>query len=198
MKSLESMTTDAIAALETDPDLGPVIAEHGPVSIEPADDVFERLVRSIISQQVSTASATAIRGRVYDAVEIDPDSIRSIDTRVLRDAGLSRQKVEYVRNVADAFLANEYDRATFAEMTNGEIIDELTAIKGVGVWTAKMQLIFTFGRPDVFPIEDLGIRNGMRELFDDDITRAAMRERAEEWRPYRSVASLYLWRVVDG
>ena len=191
------MMEDAIPVLETDPALGPVIAEHGPIPFEPAEDVFERLVRSILSQQVSTASARAIRERLFSAVEIDPESILDTDPELLRAVGLSRQKAAYVRNVAEAFLAKEYDRDSFAQMTDEEIISELTAIKGVGVWTAKMQLIFTFGRPDVFPIEDLGIRNGMRELFGEDLTREGMREQADAWRPYRSAASLYLWRVVD-
>lgn len=191
------MMEDAIPVLETDPALGPVIAEHGPIPFEPAEDVFERLVRSILSQQVSTASARAIRERLFAAVEIDPESILDTDPELLRAVGLSRQKAAYVRNVAEAFLAKEYDRDSFAQMTDEEIISELTAIKGVGVWTAKMQLIFTFGRPDVFPIEDLGIRNGMRELFGEDLTREGMREQADAWRPYRSAASLYLWRVVD-
>lgn len=196
-KDSDEVTEDAMRALKEDSLLGPVIEEHGPITFDPATDVFRRLVHSIVSQQVSTASATAIRERLFDAVVIEPESVLEADEETLRDVGLSRAKVEYVRNVAEAFIANGYDKETFAEMTEEEIVSELTQIKGVGIWTVKMQLIFTFGRPDVFPVEDLGVRNGMETLFGEGLTQDQMVAEAERWKPYRSYASLYLWRVVD-
>lgn len=191
------MSEDAFDHLRSDPDLGPVVEEHGVVRLDPADDLFERLVRSIVSQQVSTQAATAIRERLYDAVEITPQAMLRADESTLREAGLSGQKVRYVRNVARAFDEHGYTRAGFDGMSDEAVVDELTDITGVGVWTAKMQLMFSLGRPDVFPVEDLGIRNAMTALYGDELDRAGMVERAERWRPYRSYAALYLWRTVD-
>ncbi|MFC4406085.1 DNA-3-methyladenine glycosylase family protein [Haloarchaeobius iranensis] len=191
------MSEDAFEQLRTDRELGPVVEEHGALELEPAEDPFERLVRSIVSQQVSTSAATAIRERLYDAVDVEPAAVLAADEATLRDAGLSGQKVGYVRNVAEAFEAHGYTREHFARMDDEEVVAELTDIKGIGVWTAKMQLMFSLARPDVFPVEDLGIRNGMSALYGDDLTRGEMVETAERWRPYRSYASLYLWRTVD-
>lgn len=191
------MNKDAFDHLRDDPDLGPVVEEHGEVRLEPADDFFQRMVRSIVSQQVSTAAATSIRERLYDTVEIEPEAILQAEESILRDAGLSRQKVEYVRNVAEAFDQHGYTREYFDGMSNEEVVSELTQIKGIGVWTAKMQLMFSLGRPDVFPVEDLGIRNGMNVLYSDDLSRDEMATRSADWSPYRSYASLYLWRIVD-
>ncbi|MEF8799541.1 MAG: DNA-3-methyladenine glycosylase [Halolamina sp.] len=191
------MSEEAIAHLRADPDLGSLVEEHGEVILDPADSLFERMIRSVVSQQVSTAAATSIRENLYDAVEITPQGVLAADEATLRDAGLSGQKVGYVRNIAEAFGENRYSVAYFEEMSNDEVVDELSSITGVGTWTGKMQLMFGLGRPDVFPVEDLGIRNGMQVLYGDDLTRAEMTELAEPWRPYRSYASLYLWRSVD-
>ncbi|NHN59122.1 MULTISPECIES: DNA-3-methyladenine glycosylase [Halorussus] len=191
------MTDEAIAALETDAYLGSLVEEYGPLTIDPAEDFFERFVVSILRQQVSMASAAATRERLFEAVEVTPEGILAADPEVLRDAGLSRQKTDYVRNVAEAFLEEGYSRAYFADMTDEEVAAELTSITGVGAWTADMQLMFSLGRPDVFPVGDLGVRKGMEALFDDELTRAEMVEAAERWAPYRSYASLYLWRADE-
>ncbi|MDX1747983.1 MAG: DNA-3-methyladenine glycosylase, partial [Halobacteriales archaeon] len=188
------MDADPISTLRSDPILGRLVDEHGPLTIAPAEDTFARLVRSIISQQVSTASARAIRERVFDRFEITPESIVAASREDLRDAGLSSQKAEYVQNVAEAYLEHGYSHDYFVEMSDEEVTTELTRIRGVGDWTARMFLMFCLGREDVFPVEDLGIRKGMWSLFHDEMTRGEMRERAKPWRPYRSYASLYLWR----
>jgi len=184
--------------LRDDPDLGPLVDEHGELAVEPHEDPFERLVVSIVRQQVSMDAAAAIRGRLFDAVEVTPEAVVAADPRVLRDAGLSSQKSEYVRNVAEAFTERGYDRDYFRELTDDAVHDELTSIAGVGPWTANMFLMFGLGREDVFPVGDLGIRKGMQALFGEDTTRAEMREVAERWQPYRSYASLYVWRAYEG
>lgn len=191
------MSQDAISFLRDDPDIGHLVADHGDVTLEPAEDLFERLVVSILRQQVSMASANATRERLEDAVELTPTALLRTDRSTLRDLGLSRQKASYVHNVAEAFVEHDYSREYFAEMSDDAVIAELTDIDGVGTWTAKMQLLFSLGRPDVFPVEDLGIRKGMHTLYGDDLERSRMEEIAERWRPYRSYASLYLWRAVD-
>lgn len=191
------MSDDAISHLRDDPDLAPLIEQHGPVSLEPTDDLFERMIRSVVSQQVSTAAATSIRERLYDAVEITPQGLLDADDETLRDAGLSGQKVGYVRNIAEAFEEHGYSVEYFEDMADDEVVAELSGIKGVGTWTAKMQLMFGLARPDVFPVEDLGIRRGMEDLYTPELTRAEMRDQAAAWKPYRSYASLYLWKIVD-
>jgi DNA-3-methyladenine glycosylase II len=191
------MSEDPIATLRADPDLGPVVEEHGPVTLEPADDLFERMIRSVVSQQVSTAAATSIREKLYDAVDITPRGVLDAEDATLRDAGLSQQKTKYVRNIATAFEEHGYSVSSFEGVSDDEVVAELSAITGVGTWTAKMQLMFGLARPDVFPVEDLGIRRGMEALFTEEMDRAEMRTRAERWRPYRSYATLYLWKLVD-
>ncbi|WP_434530862.1 DNA-3-methyladenine glycosylase family protein [Haloarcula sp. NS06] len=183
--------------LRADPDIGPLVETHGELTLDPASDLFERLVVSILRQQVSMASAAATRERLFDAVTVTPAGIRDADNEVLRDAGLSRQKTRYVNEVADAFLEHGYSLAAFEDAADEEIHEELTAITGVGDWTANMQLLFAFGREDVFPVGDLGIRKGFKAVVGEGYSRAEMREYAEQWSPYRSYASLYLWRASE-
>ena len=195
--------TDATSAgdptehLRADPDLGPLVEAHGPVELEPAEDPFRRLCVSILRQQVSMDAAAAIRERLFEAIDVTPEGVLAAEEATLREAGCSAAKAEYLREIAKTWIERGYSREQFAEMDDREVMTELTAIRGVGDWTGKMFLLFCLGRPDVFPVEDLGIRKGMWELYDEDLTRADMRERAERWQPYRSYASLYLWRAVD-
>jgi DNA-3-methyladenine glycosylase II len=190
---------DPHAFLRADSDLGPVVEAHGELHLDPAEEMFPRLVTSILRQQVSMASAAATRERLFDAVDVTPQGVLAADEATLREAGLSRQKTRYVRNVATAFREYGYDRAYFADVDAEAVVEELTAITGVGDWTARMQLLFSLGREDVFPVGDLGVRKGMTNLYPDlgREDRPAMVERAERWRPYRSYASLYLWRVEE-
>ncbi|AUX07836.1 DNA-3-methyladenine glycosylase II [Halalkaliarchaeum desulfuricum] len=182
--------------LNEDSVMAELIEVHGDVTVEPAEDMFRRMTVSIINQQLSTASARAIRERVFDHVEVTPEGILTAEPEELHDLGLSESKVEYLKNVADAHVENGYSVAYFEGMTDEDVIAELTEIRGVGTWTAKMALIFCLGREDVFPVEDLGIRRGMETAYG--ITeRDAMVQKAEEWAPYRSYASRYLWRAVD-
>jgi DNA-3-methyladenine glycosylase II len=190
--------SDPHDTLRDDPDLAPLVAEHGELAVDPHDDLFERLVVSIVRQQVSMDAAAAIRERLFDAVDVTPESIAGADSDVLRDAGLSSQKTDCVQNVAVAFRENGYDRDSFADMSDDAVRAELTDTKGVGGWTADMFLVFALGREDVFPVGDLGIRKGMHELFGEDTTRSEMRSIAERWQPYRSYASLYVWRACEG
>jgi len=193
---------EAMEVLGTKPRLGPVVEAHGPLELDPAEDMYRRLVVSILRQQVSMASASATRERLFEAVDVTPKGVLAADPELLRDAGLSRQKTRYVREAAEAFRDRGYDRAYFEGMDDEDVVAELTSITGVGTWTARMQLMFSLGRPDVFPVGDLGIRKGMRTLFDEDLDREEMVERASAWRPYRSYASLYCWQldedIVDG
>lgn len=188
---------DPVESLRSDPALGPLVDEHGPISIDPAPDAFERLLVSIVRQQVSMDAAAAIEERLFEAVQPSPAGILAADIETMREAGLSEAKTEYVRNVARAWRENDWDRTHFAEMSDEAVLDELTAIRGVGTWTGKMFLMFALGRKDVFPVEDLGIRKAMWHVVDEDLSRPEMVETATRWRPFRSYASEYLWRQID-
>jgi DNA-3-methyladenine glycosylase II len=192
------VSEEAHEALRTDEHLAPLGDEHGPLRLDPAEDLYRRIVISILRQQVSMAAAAAVRERLFERVEVTPAGVLAAEDEVLQEAGLSRQKTRYLNTVAEAFQEAGYSKASFADWETDAIREELTSITGVGPWTANMQLLFTFGRPDVFPVGDLGVRQGMQNLLGAEMSRAEMVERAERWRPYRSYATLYLWRVQEG
>jgi DNA-3-methyladenine glycosylase II len=185
-------TDDPHAHLASDDTLAPLVESYGPLELDPAGDPFERLVVSLVNQQLSSASAAAIRERLFDRFEVTPEGLLAADEDALRDVGLSGQKVDYVRSAAEAAQAGRLARDRFAELSDAAVLEELTDIRGVGDWTGKMFAMFVLGREDVFPVEDLGIRRAMESLCGD-LPRVEMRERAEPWRPYRSYAALYLW-----
>ncbi|MFB1064006.1 DNA-3-methyladenine glycosylase [Natrinema sp. H-ect4] len=194
------MNEEAHAVLREDPVMAGLLDRHDPYA-EPDWDEYERLCISIINQQLSTASAAAVRERVFDLLEGDvtPASVLAADEAALRDAGLSRSKVEYVQNAARAFRENDYTQTGLASYTDDEVVDRLTDIKGIGAWTARMYLLFVLERPDVLPLGDLAVRRGIEQLFGDggELTRTEMREIAEPWRPYRSVATRYIWAEYE-
>ncbi len=192
------MPADPYEQLRDDPTLGPLLEQYGELPIGPAEDTFERFTESIINQQLSSASAAAIRDRVFERFEITPDAMAAADREALRETGLSGQKIDYIKNIAQAYQAKGLGVEYFEPESDAAVVDELTEIKGIGPWTAKMYLIFCLGRDDVFPVEDLGIRKGMEALFSEDMTREEMIDTAEPWRPFRSYASRYIWRVSDG
>lgn len=182
--------------LEEDPKLSELIEHYGELELESGKNPFRRLVVSIVNQQLSTQSAEAIRERLFESFTVEPKTLLEADEEALNDIGLSRQKIEYIRSAAEHFIEDDLDRGRFKNMSDEEVVEELTDIRGIGDWTAKMFLIFVLGREDVFPVEDLGIRRAMEQLYGIE-DRQEMEEKAEEWRPYRSLASLYLWRAVD-
>jgi DNA-3-methyladenine glycosylase II len=187
--------------LREDPVMADLVDRHGHIDHEPADDEFERLCTSIVNQQLSTASAAAIRERVFDRFDgdISPEAVLAAPPADLREAGLSRTKVDYLKNAAEAFAERDLTRTGLADHTDEEVVDELTRITGVGEWTAHMYLMFALGREDVLPLGDLGIRHGIRALYGNgaEMTRAEMRAVAERWRPYRTYAVRYIWREYE-
>lgn len=202
MADFESVARDdPESVLREDPVMAGVIDRRSPHPLESDTDEFERLCVSIINQQLSTASAAAVRERAFEVLggEVTPESVLAASRDALLDAGLSRTKVDYVGNAARAFRERDLTRAGLADHTNEEVIAELTEIKGVGEWTAHMYLMFVLGRPDVLPLGDLAIRRGIEQLYNDgaELPRAEMREIAEAWRPYRSTASRYLWAEYE-
>ena len=186
-----------------DPRMADLIDRHGPLDVAPADDEFGRLCTSIVNQQLSTASAAAIRERFVDVLngEPTPDRVLAADEDDLRDAGLSGTKVEYLRNVAAAFRDGERNltREGLAGVSDEAVVDRLTEIRGVGDWTARMYLIFALGREDVLPLGDLAVRKGIAQVYNGgaELSRAEMRDVADSWRPYRSYGTRYIWAEYE-
>lgn len=165
--------------------------------------LFPDLVSAIISQQVSTSAARTIHQRLKSRFEnelVTPQGIQIMEDDELRACGLSRQKTSYLNNIADHFIHSGKSHHDYDAMSDEEIVEDLTQIKGVGVWTVEMILMSTFKRPDVMPVGDLGIQNVMKQLYNIDDTGRALRNRmfeiSEAWRPYRTYACLYLWNTL--
>jgi len=190
-------TADPHDVLRADPVMADLIETHGHLALQPAADEFRRLVVSIVNQQLSTASAEAIRERVFERLgTVTPETVLAADRDTLRDAGLSGTKVDYLRNAAAAFRDRDLTREGLAAHDDEAVIDELTRIKGIGRWSAEMYLLFVLGREDVLPLGDLAIRRGLEDLYGCD-SRDAMREVADSWRPYRSYGTLYVWEHYE-
>ena len=171
---------------------------------ERPDNIYEALLRAIVGQQLSGKAAATIYGRFLDRYGgrvPQPAVLRSEEISDLRMAGLSRQKASYLQNVAAYFETNSHLIEDYHKLSDDEIIQELTSIKGVGRWTVEMILMFTLNRPDVFPFDDLGIQKAIRKHYslteEGKELKVRMVEIAERWRPYRSYASYVLWRSLD-
>ncbi len=174
----------------------------GPFTLRLHGDRFCTLVRSILAQQISTAAARSILAKVEAAVGetgITPESLDALRDGDLRTAGVSPQKVGYLRSLVEHARDGSLGLRTIGRKSDADVIASLVRVKGIGVWTAQMFLIFTLGRLDVLPVDDLGIRAGVRRLYglDELPNRRECEEIAEPWRPYASVASWYLWRSGD-
>jgi DNA-3-methyladenine glycosylase II len=184
--------------------LASVIAKVGLCTIQPHTNYYQALVQSIVSQQLSILAAAAIEKRFvalfHDSFPT-PANILSKDVETLRSAGLSRAKATYIQDLASHVLDGSIHFEHLDRLTNDEIIIELTAVKGIGEWTVHMFLIFCMGRLDVLPVGDLGIKNGVRRLYNlemqpvaaDDIAALA---KANQWAPYQSVACWYIWQSL--
>jgi DNA-3-methyladenine glycosylase II len=184
----------------SDPVLAGIL--HGrPFDSYPNADVYLDLLESILSQQLSVKAAATIFGRfraLFPGGYPDPRTLAALSDAALRAAGVSRQKAGYLRNVAAFALAHDLSRAGLDRLSDDELMELLTQIKGVGRWTAEVLLMFSLGRPDVFPADDLGIQVAMKKLYRLRGAGPRLRRRmiaiAERWRPHRSLACRYLWR----
>jgi DNA-3-methyladenine glycosylase II len=185
-----------------DPVMGAMIDAVGPYTLRFERDRFGMLVRSIVSQQISTAAARAIRQRLYQLAGpngLTADNLLRFSPDQLRAVGLSQQKSEYVKDLAFQVNQGTVDLRRIGRLTDEQVIKMLTQVKGIGRWTAQMFLIFCLGRPDVFPHEDLGVRTAIRDHYGlaDLPNKVVSHEIAAPWRPYASVASWYCWRSLD-
>ena len=188
--------------MRRDTRLAAVIRRVGPCSMEHRGDPYRMLLRSVIYQQLAGAAARTIDARLrapWRGRYPMPDVLLAAPNRQLRAAGLSRQKIKAVRSVAGAFAARDVTNRALRAMDDDAVIAAVTQIHGIGEWTAHMLLMFSLGRPDVLPVGDYGVRKGAMQLYGlRELPKPKELEAlAEPWRPYRSVASWYLWRVVD-
>jgi DNA-3-methyladenine glycosylase II len=186
---------------KSDAILASVIARVGSCQVAYREPTFEALARSIVFQQLSTKAARTIYGRLEEAAggKITPEAIQNLGVGEMRRCGLSKQKIGYIRDLADHAISGKVDFAKLPEMSDEEVIVALTDIKGVGVWTAHMFLIFALRRPNVLPVGDLGVRTAIQRLYRKrKLPSPAQMERlAESWHPYCSYAAWYLWRSLE-
>jgi DNA-3-methyladenine glycosylase II len=199
---------DALEELRrSDPVMRRLVDEHGPLDEEERRrgrplEPYGALVRSIVGQQLSTKAARTIYERLtdlFDGRTPSPAELLAADPEDVRSAGLSRSKVAYLRSLAEHVESGELELARLSELSDEEVSAELTAVKGIGQWSADMFLIFHLGRRDILPVGDLGIRRAVERAYElPELPDAArLTEIGEPWRPHRSLASLYLWHSLD-
>ena len=188
--------------MRRDPVLASVIKKHrtrSPLDV-PAMEPFAALVRTITAQQISTKAAATIHGRLVGLMcgSVTPESVLALTDAQMREAGLSRQKTSYVRDLAAKVQTGELPVASLHELEDEAVIDAIVRVKGLGRWSAEMFLMFRLRRPDVLPVDDLGIVTAIQRLYGlrKKPTPERMRKIAEAWRPYRTVACWYLWRSL--
>ena len=200
----ETLVRRAVRHLRrADPVLGGIIEQVGKCRLraDSGGGPFAALVEAILYQQITGRAAATIHGRLRDAVgrkHPRPTDIRALSDEQLRSAGLSRQKIGYLRDLAEK-AANGLPLGRLRRLADDDVVGALVGVKGIGRWTAEMFLMFRLGRPDVLPVDDYGIRKAMQRAYRKRALPKPdwMRRTAESWRPYRSVASWYLWRSLD-
>ena len=181
-----------------------LIDKFGPPNFNLMNNYYESLIRSIVYQQLSGKAASIIYERLLDLFVFDiypePKDILAVSIETLRSSGLSYQKVNYIRDLSEKWQDGTMNLTDIDSMTDEEISSELIKVKGIGQWTADMFLMFTLGRPDVFPFGDLGIQKGVMIITNMNRlpTQKEMERKTKKWQPYRTVASWYLWKLVDG
>ena len=200
-----SIRTEIIDHLCADPKLEVAVREVGEYDIRLDSDKYESLVQAVITQQLSGKASGAITARLkalYGGAFPAPADVIATPDEDLRGVGLSRSKVSYIRGISELVESGDLDLDSLEKMSDDDVVAALTAVKGIGRWTAEMFLIFTLGRLDVLPVDDLGLRKGIKIVYSTRAlpTGAEATRIAERWRPYRTVATWYLWkfqRLVD-
>jgi DNA-3-methyladenine glycosylase II len=199
-----------------DPVLAAIIERVGPFRLDRRPATYEAMVRAIVFQQLAGAAARTIYQRLQNACEqavgaqdterslyggfmVTPESVLALTEERMRACGLSRQKLSYIRDLAAKTISRDVDFAALPEMSDKDAIEHLTRVKGVGVWSAQMFLIFALGRQDVMPTADLGINMAICKAYGKRKIPKPKQilKLAEKWKPYRSLACWYLWRSVD-
>ena len=181
-----------------------LIPQFGEARLQSRGDAFTTLARSIVGQQISVKAAQAVWDRFAvllpePATQLAPQAVLALEATAMRAAGLSARKAEYLRDLAQHFNGGLVHVHEWQQMEDEAIVDELVAIRGIGRWTAEMFLIFHLMRPNVMPLDDLGLIKGISVNYfsGEPVTRAEAREVGDAWAPFKSVATWYLWRSLD-
>ena len=188
------------ALARRDPMMARIMREHPNVFLAHRGDPFFTLARAIVGQQISVKAAQSVWDRLAACVgDVTPQGVLSRDRKALRACGLSDRKTEYIADLAQHFAHGAIHEHRWPEMSDEEIIGELVAVRGIGRWTAEMFLIFNLLRPDVFPLDDLGVQKGICVSYfkGRKVSLRTIQRLGETWRPWRSVATWYLWRSLD-
>jgi DNA-3-methyladenine glycosylase II len=189
------------ALARKDPVMGAIMRRHPRVYLMVRGEPFMTLARAICGQQISVKAAQSVWNRVCICLDqkITPEAVMAKNRKLLRACGLSDRKTEYIADLAQHFVDGKIHARHWPQMSDEEIIAELTDVRGIGRWTAEMFLMFNLLRPDVFPLDDLGLQKGIRVSYfkGRKVSLARMRKLGESWRPWRSVATWYLWRSLD-
>ena len=184
---------------EIDPILGEVIDRIGFVKREVNPDIFESLISSIISQQISTKAALTVKKRLMDLVgEITPENIINLDIESIQQCGMSMRKADYIKSTTESVVNKEIDLYKLDKLTDEEIVKELIKLKGIGEWTAEMMLIHSLQRPNILSYKDLAIKRGIIRLYSlDDLSKEEFEVYRKRYSPYNTVASIYLWKISE-
>jgi len=195
------MKKNGVGFLRDDPILRPVIDVVGDFSLKRRNHHFAVLVESIVSQQLATRAAEVIFARFKSLYPKFPTASEILATKKskLRSVGLSSMKVEYIKDLARNIEEGNLKIRSLSKMSDEKVIEHLTQVKGIGRWTAEMFLIFSLGRPDVLPVHDLGLQKGVQRAFSLRVLPKPkqVEELGERWRPYRSIATWYLWKSLQ-
>lgn len=184
------------------PELHVLIETHGPCSLDKRHPPFHSLVRAIVSQQLSYRAAQTIFRRLIELAGtpwVTPEAILSVSIEEIRNTGISYSKSSFIISLAHTVSCQGVNFREIALMHDQDVIHELTRARGIGPWTAEMFLIFGLGRPDIFPVQDAGIARGLQRVYglDDKPEQEELVRASQAWKPYRSIASWYLWRALD-
>lgn len=188
--------------MRVDPVLGRIVKDIGPTDLRRRGTPYQSLFRALLYQQLAGAAAATIERRLLalfgDKVP-EPEVLLATEAEKLRSVGLSRQKASYMHSLAEHFARGAVSNRTLGRLSDEDVVEHVTQIKGIGRWTADMLLMFSLGRPDVLPVGDLGVQKAIEELYELDRLPdpKTMLEIGEPWRPYRTIASWYLWRSRD-
>jgi DNA-3-methyladenine glycosylase II len=183
-----------------DPVLKRLIRTYPDAVLGGRGDAFQTLARSIVGQQISVKAAQSVWNRFQEcAGRVDPETIVALPDASIRACGFSSMKVSYVKDLASRFHSGEIKPRRWSRMDDEAIIEELVEVRGIGRWSVEMFLIFHLMRPDVLPVDDLGLRRAMERAYNkgEPLTRDEMRARGAKWSPYSSAATWYLWRSLD-
>lgn len=180
-----------------DPVLRELITRHGTIEFRPRRGFFEALASSIISQQISVKAAASIFARFKNVTKLQPEIVAALDESQVKTIGLSGQKTKYLKDLAQHFVDDSAVFNHLDSLNDNDVIAELTRVKGIGVWTAQMFLMFTLHRPDIFAPDDRGLQLAIEKLYGQTLRRAELTTFAEKWAPHRTTASLHLWRSLD-